>query len=313
MLQQEELAMRAHAHGTRGLDSLRGFFALPIVLLAMACGGSADSGGETGGAVVATVASDPAPPAGEAGALAQLNASPRHGEWVDVPLPGSDVPVRTWVVHPERADDAPVVIVIMEIFGLTDWIRAVADQMAAEGYIALAPDLLSGMGPGGGGTEAFASRDDAVAGVRGLTTEESMRRLDAVRAYALTIPSSTGEVGVMGFCWGGAASFNFAVHQPGLGAAVVYYGTSPEEGAAYADIAAPVLGLYGGDDQRVNATIPIAEEALAELGKTYEVEIYDGAGHGFLRAQDDREGANMRASEQAWDRTIAFFREHLGG
>jgi carboxymethylenebutenolidase len=264
------------------------------------------------GAAPATVATEPTPPAGEAGALVQLNASPRHGEWIDVPLPGSDVPIRSWVVHPERADDAPVVIVIMEIFGLSDWIRVVADQMAAEGYIAIAPDLLSGMGPGGGGTEAFAGRDDVVAGVRGLTTEEAVRRLDAVRAYALTIPSATGEVGVMGFCWGGGTSFSYAIHQPELDAAVVYYGSSPAEGSAYADVTAPVLGLYGGDDQRVNATIPVAQAGLAELGKTYEVEIYDGAGHGFLRAQDDGEGANMRASEQAWDRTIAFFREHLG-
>ncbi|HUP53040.1 MAG TPA: dienelactone hydrolase family protein [Longimicrobiales bacterium] len=305
--------MRAQARRTRGCDTLRGLLALPLVLLAMACGGDAEPGGEMAGAAATAAAAEPTPPASEAGALAQLNVSPRHGEWVDVPLPGSDVPIRSWVVHPARADDAPVVIVIMEIFGLTDWIRTVADQMAAEGYIAIAPDLLSGMGPGSGGTEAFASRDDVVAGVRGLTTDEAMRRLDAVRAYALTIPSTTGEVGVMGFCWGGGTSFSYAIHQPGLGAAVVYYGSSPAEDAAYGDVTAPVLGLYGGDDQRVNATIPIAEEALAELGKTYEVEIYDGAGHGFLRAQEDREGANTRASEQAWDRTIAFFREHLRG
>ncbi|HUF76615.1 MAG TPA: dienelactone hydrolase family protein [Longimicrobiales bacterium] len=295
----------------RGIASLRTLLVLSGLLLG-ACGGDAETSGG-GGAPAAMTTSEPTPPADEPGALAALNASPRHGEWVDVPLPGSDTPVRTWVVHPERPDDAPVVIVIMEIFGLTDWIRAVADQMAAEGYIALAPDLLSGMGPGGGGTEAFASRDDVVAGVRGLSSEEAMRRLDAVRAHALTIPSANGEVGVMGFCWGGSTSFSYAIHQPALDAAVVYYGSSPAEGAAYADINAPVLGLYGGDDQRVNATIPMAEEALAELDKTYEVEIYDGAGHGFLRAQDDREGANMAATEQAWDRTIAFFREHLGG
>jgi carboxymethylenebutenolidase len=306
--------MHAEARPNRGARPLRTLCALPLLLVASACGGDAEPAAQTGAAVTAAVtAAEPTPPAGEPGALAQLNASPRHGEWVDVPLPGSSVPLRTWVVHPERPDDAPVVIVIMEIFGLTDWIRAVADQLAAEGYIALAPDLLSGMGPGAGGTEAFASRDDVVAGVRELSTEETVRRLDAVRAYALTIPSSNGEVGVMGFCWGGSASFNYAIHQPGLGAAIVYYGSSPAEGSAYADVAAPVLGLYGGDDQRVNATIPTAQEALAELGKTYEVEIYDGAGHGFLRAQDDREGANMRASEQAWDRTIGFFREHLGG
>ena len=297
---------------SRGLAPLGILLALPGILLLGACGGDVESGG-AGGAAADATAREPTPPADEPGALAALNSSSRHGEWIDVPLPGSDTPVRTWVVHPERSDDAPVVIVIMEIFGLTDWIRVVADQMAAEGYIALAPDLLSGMGPSGGGTEAFASRDDVVAGVRALSTDEATRRLDAVRAYALTIPSASGEVGVMGFCWGGSTSFSYAIHQPDLDAAVVYYGSSPAEGAAYADISAPVLGLYGGDDQRVNATIPVAQEALGELGKTYEVEIYDGAGHGFLRAQADREGANMTATEQAWDRTIAFLREHLGG
>ena len=303
--------MRVPTRGSGDLGPLRAWIVLSLALSFVGCGADAGSGDEMGGGVVA-MASDPTPPAGEAGAPDALNTSPRHGEWVDVRLPGSDTPIRTWVVYPERSDDAPVVIVVMEIFGLTDWIRGVADQMAAEGYIALAPDLLSGMGPGGGGTEAFTSRDDVVAGVRGLTTEEAMRRIDAVRSYALTIPSATGEVGIVGFCWGGSTSFSYALHQPQLGAAVVYYGSSPAEGSAYPDVTAPILGLYGGDDQRVNATIPVAEAALSELEKTYEVEIYEGAGHGFLRAQDDREGANMRATEQAWDRTIAFFRQHLG-
>ncbi len=281
-----------------------------IALTLAACGGEQGDGAR---APAQVTMADPTPPADEAGALAQLNTSPRHGEWVDIPLPGSNVPIRSWVVHPERADDAPVVIVVMEIYGLTDWIRAVADQLAGEGFIAIAPDLLSGRGPGGGGTAAFASRDDVVAGVRGLEQPEVMRRIDAVRAYALTIPSATGEIGIVGFCWGGAASFGYATHQPELDASVVYYGTSPADAAAYQRISAPVLGLYGEDDQRVNATIQPAQEAMTRLGKSYQVEIYPGAGHGFLRAQPDREGANMRATEQAWDRTVAFFREHLGG
>jgi carboxymethylenebutenolidase len=251
-------------------------------------------------------------PPDEAGAPARLDTSPRHGEWVDVPLPGSPVPIRTWVVYPERRDNAPAVIVIQEIYGLTDWIRAVADQLAADGFIALAPDLLSGIGPNGGGTASLGARDNVVAAVRQLTSEETNRRLDAVRAYALTIPAASDRVGVVGFCWGGAASFAYAVHQPALGAAVVYYGTSPAEPGAYRRISAPVLGLYGEDDQRVNATIPTAREAMGPLGKTYEVEIYPGAGHGFLRAQADRAGANRRASEQAWPRTVAFLRRHLG-
>jgi carboxymethylenebutenolidase len=252
-------------------------------------------------------------PPDEPGAPARLNSSPRHGEWVDVALPGSTTPIRTWVVYPERRDNAPVVIVIQEIYGLSDWIRGVADQLAADGFIAVAPDFLSGMGPGGGGTAAYATRDDVVAGVRTLTPDESMRRLDAVFAYAKTIPSASGSIGVVGYCWGGGTSFAYAVHQPELDAAVVYYGTSPSAPEAYREINAPVLGLYGEDDQRVNATIQPARDAMGPLAKTYEVEIYPGAGHGFLRAQADREGANMRATQQAWPRTVAFFREHLGG
>jgi carboxymethylenebutenolidase len=294
-------------------SSTLAMFALPLAAL-VACApadDAAEAGGRAGGSS-AVVRPAPTPPPAEAGALAALNASPRHGEWVDIPLPGSTTPVRTWAVYPERADDAPVVIVTMEIFGLTDWIRSVADQFAAEGFIALAPDLLSGMGPNGGGTAAMADRDAAVAAVRTLTPEETMRRVDAVRAYALTIAAATDQIGIVGFCWGGGASFSYAIHQAGLDASVVYYGTSPADPAGYAAINAPVLGLYGGDDQRVNATIAPAQAAMGPLGKTYEVEIYDGAGHGFLRAQDGQEGANMRATQQAWPRTVNFFREHLG-
>ena len=289
------------------------FYVLAILVLPVAgCGSGGDAGADMDGSAAVMAMAEPTPPPDEAGALAALNASPRHGEWVDVALPGSDVPVRTWAVYPERADNAPVVIVIMEIYGLTDWIRSVADQFAAEGFIALAPDLLSGMGPNGGGTESLGSRDDVVAMVRQLAPEEAMRRLDAVKAHAGTIPSASDEIGVVGFCWGGGTSFAYAVHQSDLDAAVVYYGSSPAEGAPYGQISAPVLGLYGGDDQRVNATIPTSQAAMGSLGKSYEVEVYEGAGHGFLRAQSGEEGANMRATDQGWLRTVNFFREHLG-
>lgn len=301
--------MSVYPEHRRHMGLLATVLTLSLVSLA-ACGPADDAGDGMAAGGDAAVSATPTPPPAEAAALAALNSSPRHGEWVDVPFAGSDVPVRTWAVYPERSDNAPVVIVTMEIFGLTDWIRSVADQLAAEGFIALAPDLLSGMGPNGGGTEAMADRDEAVAAVRSLTREETNRRLDAVRAYALTIPSATDEVGIVGFCWGGSTSFAYAIHQPELGASVVYYGSSPDAG--YESINAPVLGLYGGDDQRVNATIPAAQEAMGGLAKSYEVEIYDGAGHGFLRAQDGQEGANMAATNQAWPRTVEFFREHLG-
>lgn len=249
-------------------------------------------------------------PPGEEGAKARLNSTPRHGEYATVALPGGGN-LRAWVSYPERKDKAPVVIVIHEIFGLTDWIRSVADQLAADGYIAVAPDLLSGKGPGGGGTEAFASRDDVVAGVRGLAPDDVATRLDAVRAFGAKLPASNGKTATVGYCWGGSTSFTYATRQPGLNAAVVYYGGSPAEASALAAVKAPVLGLYGEDDARVNATVPPAQAEMKKLGKVFDVHTYAGAGHGFLRAQSGREGANLKATEQAWPTMLAFFKQHL--
>jgi carboxymethylenebutenolidase len=251
--------------------------------------------------------SDAIPPDAEQ-AKAALAKSPRHGEWVDLNLPDGGKLV-TWVVYPETKEKAGAVIVIHEIFGLTDWVRGVADQLAKEGFIALAPDLLSGKGPNGGGTDSLG--EDVTKVIRTLTPETVSLRLDAVRDYALKIPASSGKVGTVGFCWGGSTSFAYAVSQPKLNAAVVYYGTSPSDAADYGKIGAPVLGLYGGDDARVNATIPPAEAEMKKLGKRYTVRIYDGAGHGFFRQQTGRDGANMKASEKAWAETLAFLRESL--
>lgn len=239
----------------------------------------------------------------------RLNTSPRHGEWVSVPAPGGDA-VESWIVYPERSDPAPVVVVIHEIFGLTDWIRAVADEMASQGFIAIAPDLLTGKGPDGGRTDSV-DNDGARALIRELDRDEVHTRLKAVADWATALPAARDSYGVVGFCWGGRTSFTFATHDPELGAAVVYYGTSAEN-ETLAAIAAPVLGLYAGDDARVNETIPPAQERMEELGKYFQVEIFDGAGHGFLRAQDGREGRNLTASSQAWPMTVRFFREHLG-
>lgn len=217
-----------------------------------------------------------------------------------------------WAVYPERADKAPVVIVIHEIFGLTDWIRGVADQLAADGFIALAPDLLSGKGPSGGGTEAFANRDDVTRSVSGLDRSEVMARLDAVRTYGLKLPAASGTVAAVGFCWGGSTSFAYATAQPSLNGAVVYYGTAPDDAAVLAKITAPVLGLYGGTDARVGATVEPTTNHMRKLAKAYEPHTFDGAGHGFLRAQDGQEGANRRATEQAWPLTIRFLRRTTG-
>jgi carboxymethylenebutenolidase len=244
-------------------------------------------------------------PPGEEGAKDRLNTSPRHGEFVTIDAPGG--PLRTWVVYPERKDKAPVLIVIHEIFGLTDWIRAVADQLAADGFIAVAPDLLSGKGPNGGGSDTFTSRDDAVQAVSGLPREQVLARLGTVRGWALALPAANGHVASIGFCWGGATSFAYAASEPSLAAAVVYYGTPPSD---LASIKGPVLGLYGGDDARVDATIAPTRTTMKELGKSYDPHVYEGAGHGFLRAQSGSE-ANRRAAEQAWPLTLTFLREHL--
>jgi carboxymethylenebutenolidase len=271
-------------------------------IVCLSCGGAAPTPSAQPAPTVSTL-----PPDAEH-AKDALAGSTRHGEWVDVKL-ADGTKLVTWVVYPETSRKAGVVIVIHEIFGLTDWARAVADQLAKDGFIALAPDLLSGMGPNGGGTESLG--EDVGKTIRTLTPETVAARLDAVRAYALTLPAANGKTGVVGFCWGGGASFNYAVAQPGLDGAVVFYGVAPSDAAAYAKIAAPVLGHYGGDDARVNATIPAAEAGMKTAGKTYTANVYAGAGHGFLRQQRAKDGANLRAASAAWPATIAFFRERL--
>ncbi len=256
------------------------------------------------------IAQAPAIPPDADGAPAALKGSPRHGEWVDIDLPGSEAKIRSYVVYPERPGKAPVVLVIHEIFGLTDWVRAVADQLAAEGFIAVAPDMLSGMGPGGGGTEAF-DGDKVREAIRAISADDVAQRLNAVRTYAHALPAAAGKTGVVGYCWGGTQVWNYAIRQTELDAAVVYYGSGPAEASDYEKIACPVLGLYGQDDARVNATIENSENAMAKAEKSFVKHMYDGAGHGFLRQQSGRDGANARAAAEAWSRTIVFFRSHL--
>ncbi|MDQ2869857.1 MAG: dienelactone hydrolase family protein [Acidobacteriota bacterium] len=253
---------------------------------------------------------DPSLPPSEEQAKAALDKSPRHGEYADVKMSAGGASIRTWIVYPERKEKAGVVLLIHEIFGLSDWMRGVADQLAREGFIAVVPDLVSGRGPGGGGTESAASRDDVVKLVRGLTPEETTARLNAVREWAIKLPSANGKSATIGFCWGGGQSFAYAASSPGLNGAVVYYGASPEP-AQMAKTGAPVVGFYGGDDARITATIPATEAEMKKNGKSYEPHVYDGAGHGFLRAQQDRDGANSKATADAWPRTVAFLRERL--
>lgn len=253
------------------------------------------------------VAAQAALPPAEAASLERLTKSPRHGEWVAIDAGAGDR-FDAWVVYPERSDRAPVVLVIHEIFGLSDWVRAVADQLAADGFIAIAPDFLSGKAPDGKGSRSLTA-DQARALIPALKLPEIVSRLDAAARYGTSLPAATKEFGVVGYCWGGGISFAYATEQPELDAAVVYYGTSPAT-ESLARVRAPVLGLYGGDDARVNATVPAAEAELKRLGRRFEVETYAGAGHGFLRQQDGR-AANRAAAEKAWPRTIEFLRGAL--
>jgi len=259
-------------------------------------------------AVLASAQSAGLPPV-EAGARAQLERSPRHGEWVTLDA-GSGDTVDAFVVYPQRADRAPVVVVIHEIFGLSDWVRSVADQLAAEGFIAIAPDLISGKAPGGKGSRSVGP-DDARALVSALDPSEVTRRLNAAAKYATSLPAALPRYAVIGFCWGGTASFAYATQQPGLSAAVVYYGTAPAKDAL-ARITAPVLGQFGGSDMRVDATIPAAAAEMKRLGKPFTYTMYEGAGHAFARVQDGMNGANLKAIQQAWPQTIRFLKSSLG-
>ena len=247
-------------------------------------------------------------PAGATTVKPRLQSSPRHGEWAMIRTGPSDS-VRAWIVYPERSTKAPVVVVIHEIYGLSTWVRGVADQLAADGFIAVAPDLLTGKAPLDGDT---LTQSVATSAIITLKREDVQRQLEAVARFGMALPAALPQYGIVGFCWGGSTSFAHAVESPlGLGAAVVYYGTSPAT-PELQRVKVPVLGLYAGDDERVNATVPAADTALRTLGRVYEPHIFPGAGHGFLRAQDGKEGANLRASEQAWPLTLGFFRKYLG-
>lgn len=258
------------------------------------------------GGATSSVATPPLP-AGAATVRERLVASPRHGEWAMIRT-GADDSVRVWVVYPERATKAPVVLIVHENVGLSTWVRGVADQIAAAGYIAIAPDLLTGKVVLTGDTLVSAV---ATAAIRTLRADDVHRQLEAIGKYGMSLPAALPRYGIVGFCWGGGTSFAHAVRSPtGLGAAVVYYGPSPDT-ADLARVKVPVLGLYAGDDQRINARVPATDTIMRRLGKPYEINFFEGAGHGFLRAQDVRE-ANRLASERAWPLTVAFFRRHLG-
>ena len=261
---------------------------------------------------------NPAIPPGTADhAARKLQESPRHGQWIDIAL-GDGTALKSWIVYPERPDKAGVVLVIHDIFGMRDFPRALGDELAQEGFIAIVPDFLSGKGPNGGGSESLGSGLGQAIGA--LTPAEVDARLDAALAYGKDLPASNGRTAVIGFCWGGAKSFGYAAHQPSLAAAVVYYGEAPGSNsngatpdsvaAQLSSLTAPVLGLYAGNDARIDSTVPVTEAAMKSLGKSYEVHTYDGAGHGFMFAQGGSE-ANLRAAQESWPVVVEFLKRQL--
>ncbi|HKE33386.1 MAG TPA: dienelactone hydrolase family protein [Candidatus Angelobacter sp.] len=235
-----------------------------------------------------------------------LEKSPRHGEWVT--LKHDNRSLQAFVVYPEVKGKAPAVVVIHEIFGLTDWVRTVADKLAAAGYIAIAPDLLSGFGPNGGGSTAFPSVDDARKAVSGLDPDTVTADLNAAADYVKKLPAANGKLAVAGFCWGGGQTFRFATNRHDLGAAFVFYGPPPKD---VSTINAPVYGFYAGDDARIGASIPDTKTAMQQAGKKYDPVTYDGAKHGFMRAGEDPADtieANKKAHNEAWQRWLSLLK-----
>ncbi|MDP9051427.1 MAG: dienelactone hydrolase family protein [Acidobacteriota bacterium] len=231
-------------------------------------------------------------------AKAALLKSPRHYEFA--PIKHGDRTVETFVVYPETNRKAPVIVMIHEIFGLSDWAKLMADELAAKGYIVVAPDLLSGAGPNGGGTDAFAP-SDVNAAVSRLNADQVTADLDAAADYGKKLPAANGKTFVAGFCWGGGKSFGFAAHRQDLSAAFVFYGTPPSDVTA---VSAPVYGFYAGNDARITATVPATTEAMKAAGKKYDPVTYDGAGHGFMRAGQapDASDANKKAYQEGFSR-----------
>lgn len=232
-----------------------------------------------------------------------LDAVTTHGEWIYIKR-GTDS-IRAYVAYPERSDKAPGIIVIHEIFGLTDWEPSVADKLAKDGFVAILPDLLSskfGMTP--------ANADSGRKLVAQLEPERVTADLDAVYAWLNSQPSVKQEsIGTIGFCWGGGQSFRYATNNPRLKAAVVCYGPAPDS-AALKRIQARVLGVYGENDARINASLPSVDSTLKAEKKSFQFDTYPGTGHGFLKP--GRQGSDGPQVERAWERIIAFYRETLG-
>jgi carboxymethylenebutenolidase len=236
----------------------------------------------------------------------RLETTPRHDEWVTIESAGR--PLHAYVVYPQVSRKTGAVIVIHENRGLTDWVRTVADRLAEEGYLAIAPDFLSGSGPNGGRTSDFPTSDAAREAISRLPREQVLADLASAASYARSLPSANGKLAVAGFCWGGARTWEAANTVDGLAAAFVFYGTGPATDEGAAGIEAPVYGFYGGADERVNATIATTRAIMEKQGRRFEPVIYEGAGHAFMRSGEETNPteANRRARDEAWARWLTL-------
>jgi carboxymethylenebutenolidase len=278
-------------------------------------------------------------PASNMTAAARLGSSPRHAEWVKVAYePGSADSLMAWIVYPSTRAKAPVVVVVHEIFGLTTWVRGVADQVAADGFIAIAPDFLSRVR--GGASSVELATDTATRLIRGVDAAERNRVIAAAASFAMMQPSAEQRYAVIGYCWGGQTTFMHAVNGgvKGFSGGVAYYGLAYLTGGgratattpatpvsvsadSLARISVPIMLLNGSKDMRIGAAMPAVDSIMKYHRKDYTGINYEGAVHGFLRAQADpratnrdeaEERANLAASRDAWPKTIAFLKKHLG-
>jgi carboxymethylenebutenolidase len=257
----------------------------------------------------ATTSTPPIAPQGTTPqANAQLETTPRHDEWVALDSGGRKL--HAYVVYPQSSRKAGAVVVIHENRGLTDWVRTVADKLAENGYLAIAPDFLSGTGPNGGRTSDFPTQDAAREGISKLSRDQVMADLDVAANYIRTLPSANGKLAVAGFCWGGSRTFDYANRGERIAASFVFYGSGPSTDEGVTGIDGPVYGFYGGDDARVNATIEPTKALMDKHGKKFDPVIYAGAGHAFMRLGEDAAGteANKKAREEAWARWLGILK-----
>ena len=260
-------------------------------------------------------------------AAARIAASPRHSEWVKIAwAPGSPDSLMAWVVYPSTSNaHTPVVVVVHEIFGLQTWVRGVADQVAADGFIAIAPDLLSRVR--GGPSTVELPGDAARALISGVLMPERNRGITAVANYAMSLPSAAPKYAVIGYCWGGQTTWGAAINNgKGFSGGVAFYGAFPYINNSViatdsmAKIQAPVMLLSGTKDARIGASMPAIDSTMKAMGKWYYGRNYEGAEHGFLRAQNDpktppdeaTQAANLAATQDGWPRTVAFLKKNLG-